>query len=62
MSCHIFFFHYGFSVTSFRTFYEDPLLVGGNGGWEEIKMASASSPHGTAKTNDKSTNLRKNDI
>ena len=36
----------GFSVTSCRTFFQGPLtyliLVGGNGGREEIKMASAS--------------------
>ena len=48
------------------------ILVGGIGGWGGIKMASASipsasqgphlSPHSTAKTDDKSTNLRKNGI
>ena len=49
------------------------ILVGGVGGWGGIKMASASnqlmspqgphiSPHSTAKTNDKSTNLKKNGI
>ena len=49
-------------------------MVGGNGGQGEIKISSAStpstndqandlifSPHSTAKTNYKSTNLRKND-
>ena len=62
-----------FSVTSFRTFSKTPYLYysGGRGG---IKMASAKnnqlissqgphfSPRSTAKTNDKSTNLRKNGI
>ena len=74
---YISFFHLivnGFSVTSFRTFRR-PLtfiiLVGGIGGRGGIKMASANqlissephfSPRSTAKTNDKSTNLRKNGI
>ena len=60
-----------FSVTSFRTFSKTPYLyyTGGRG---EIKMTSAKinqsserphfNPHSTAKTNDKSTNLRKNGI
>ena len=50
------------------------ILVGGIGGRGGIKMASAKnnqlissqgphfSPHSTAKTNDKSTNVRKNGI
>ena len=60
-----------FFFTSFRTFSKTPYLyyTGGRGG---IKMASAKnnqlissqgphfSPRSTAKTNDKSTNLRKN--
>ena len=62
-----------FSVTSFRTFSKTPYLyyTGGRGG---IKMALAKnnqlislqgprfSPRSTAKTNDKSTNVRKNGI
>ena len=62
-----------FSVTSFRTFSKIPYLYY-SGGWGGIKMASAKnnqlissqgphfSPRSTAKTNDKSTNLRKNGI
>ena len=67
----------GFSVTSSRTFSKTPYLYytgGGIGGRGGIKMASAKnnqlissqgphfSPCSTAKTNDKSTNLRKNGI
>ena len=67
----------GFSVTSFRTFSKTLtfiILVGGIGGRGGIKMASAKnnqlissqgphfSPRSTAKTNGKSTNLRKNGI
>ena len=67
-----------FCVTGFRTFFRRLLpflvLVYGIGAWGGIKMASASthklmsqpktsfSPHSTANTNDKSTNLRKNGI
>ena len=48
--------------------------MGGNGGWGEIKMASASTPsaneqakdvvlvHTVQLKHDKSTNLKKNDI
>ena len=67
----------GFCVTSFRSFSKTPtfiILVGGIGGRGGIKMVSAKnnqlissqrhhfSPRSTPKTNDKSTNLRKNGI
>ena len=75
------FFHLlvnGFCVTSFRTFFEDPLpslywwvvLLGG----EELKWRQLAhhqlmsqqgphfSPHSTVKTDEKSTNLRKNGL
>ena len=62
------------SVLFLKTPYLYIILVGGIGGRGGIKMASAKnnqlissqgphfSPCSTAKTNDKSTNLRKNGI
>ena len=67
----------GFAVTNFRTFFEDHtlfLVVGGNGGrgglkWRQLthsQLINLQGPHfrshSRAKTNDKSTNLRKNGI
>ena len=65
----------GFSVTCFRTFFRRPLtyfkLVGGFRGRGRLKWCQLAhnqlmspqgphfSPHSTAKTNYKSTNLRK---
>ena len=66
----------GFSVICFRTFFADPLpsfnwwavLVDGEElKWRQLAHHHSSqqgphfSPHNTAKSDDKSTNLRKND-
>ena len=73
---YISFFHLlvnGFSVTSFRSFSPLPLLywwavsVGGEElKWRQLQLISSQgrhfSPRSTAKTNGKSTNLRKNGI
>ena len=76
---YISFFHLlvnDYSVTSFRTFFADPLLYFNwwavSVGWKELKwhqlahhllMSQQSphfNPHSTAKTNDKTTSLGKN--